>query len=294
MTKVHDAHVHDGERSTTSPTRRERAEAGGEVCADLTGILPMAHNRSEYLMVAVRRETRFGFVKELLNKRSETIREAMVDMRLLLRGIWRFHSDEGREFMGVVDDWLTEHAVLHTTPGAYDPNAESFVKKVVVLEIVVFGVSCIKRTHLCVCGLTRRNTLTKSLTTANHRYLDKTTWWNRSCWSGVPLRDKLNMICCREKSLVHGHRWVVWRLQLEYLPTRRGSLGPIVLQGNFVGLTRRVPHGIKFAISRYNGEVEEVFPSTTVRTCDTLFLLFGGAGTKSQRLRQSSKSLAKV
>ena len=30
-------------------------------------------------------------------------------------------------FMGAVDDWLREHAVLHTTTGAYDPNADSLV-----------------------------------------------------------------------------------------------------------------------------------------------------------------------
>ena len=51
----------------------------------------MAHNGSEYLTVALRRETRFGFGEALTNKRSETIREAMVDMQLLFRGAWRFH-----------------------------------------------------------------------------------------------------------------------------------------------------------------------------------------------------------
>ena len=53
----------------------------------------------------------------------------MVDMQLLLRGVWRFHSDEGREFMGAVDDWLREHTVLHTTAGAYDPNANSLIEE---------------------------------------------------------------------------------------------------------------------------------------------------------------------
>ena len=43
----------------------------------------------------------------------------MVDMQLLLRGVWRFHSDEG----------LREHAVLHTTTGAYDPNANSLIEE---------------------------------------------------------------------------------------------------------------------------------------------------------------------
>ena len=31
--------------------------------------------------------------------------------------------------MGAVDIWLREHAVLHTTTGAYDPNANSFVEE---------------------------------------------------------------------------------------------------------------------------------------------------------------------
>ena len=53
----------------------------------------------------------------------------MVDMQLLLRGVWRFHSDEGREFMGAVDNWLREHTVLHTTTGAYDPNANSLIEE---------------------------------------------------------------------------------------------------------------------------------------------------------------------
>ena len=91
----------------------------------------MGHNGSEYLLVALRREIRFGFVKALTNKRSETVKEAMVDMQLLLCGVWRFHSDEGREFTGAVDSWLREHTVLHTTTGACDPNANSLIEEIV-------------------------------------------------------------------------------------------------------------------------------------------------------------------
>ena len=69
---------------------RQTAGTGREVCAELTGRLPMAYNGSEYLLVALRRETRFGFVKALSNKRSETINDAMIDTQLLLRGVWRF------------------------------------------------------------------------------------------------------------------------------------------------------------------------------------------------------------
>ena len=59
---------------------------------------------AEYQLVALRIETRFGFVRVLMNKRSETIKDAIIDMQLLLRRAWRFHNDEGREFMGAVDD----------------------------------------------------------------------------------------------------------------------------------------------------------------------------------------------
>ena len=52
------------------------------------------------------------------------------------------------------------------------------------------------------------------------------------------------------------------------------------MQKNFVGWNRRVPHGIKIATFRDDGDVDEVFTSTTVRTRDTVFPLFGGAGMK--------------
>ena len=42
-----------------------------------------------------------------------------------------------------------------------------------------------------------------------------------------------------------------------------------------------MPHGTKIATFRDDGKVEEVFTSTTVRTRDTVFPLFGDAGTKS-------------
>ena len=89
----------------------ETADATREVCADQTGRLPTPSSGSEYPLAALRSETRYGFVRALSNKRSEIIREAMVDMPLLLRRSCRFHSDERRMFMGGVNNWLSEHAV---------------------------------------------------------------------------------------------------------------------------------------------------------------------------------------
>ena len=109
------------------------------------------------------------------NKHSETIKDAMIDMLLLLRGVWRFQSDEGREFVGAVDGWLREHAVLHTTTGAYDPNATVLSKRVLVLGSVVFDLSCTKQMRLCVSDLMQRNTRTKSTSTANDECLDRAT-----------------------------------------------------------------------------------------------------------------------
>ena len=49
----------------------------------------------------------------------------------------------------------------------------------------------------------------------------------------------------------------------------------------FVGWNRRVSHGGKTATFCDDGEVEEVFTSTTVRNRDTVFPSFGDAGAKS-------------
>ena len=156
--------------------------------------------------------------------------------------------------------------------------------RVLVLENVVFDVSCTKRMHLCVCGLIQRSMQTKSTTTASEECLDRTTWWNQLCWKDVPFRDRLNVACCQERE--RPSSWPPWgclafAIKLEHPTVRRGSLDPIALQGILVGWNRRVPHGNKIATFRDDGEVEEVFTSRTVRTCDTVFRLFGDAGTKS-------------
>ena len=95
-------HIHDDEGTDDNMTKKQ---LGGEVCADLTGRLPMAYNGSEYLLVALRRETRFGFCQRV-DEQTQRDNRGCDDKQLLLRGVWRFHSDEGREFTGAVDDWL--------------------------------------------------------------------------------------------------------------------------------------------------------------------------------------------
>ena len=96
------------------------------------------------------------------------------------------------------------------------------------------------------------------------------------------------MTCCqeRERERERPSSWPPWgclafAIKLEHPIVRRGNLDPIALQGFFVRWNRRVPHGIKIATFRDYGEVEEVFTSTTARTRDTVFPLFGDAGTRS-------------
>ena len=59
-------------------------------------------------MFVLRRETRCH------SNEARELEKAMLDMQLLLRGVWRFHSDEGREFMCAVE--LAEKNVLSFTP----------------------------------------------------------------------------------------------------------------------------------------------------------------------------------
>ncbi len=55
------------------------------------------------MLEMVRRDTRMGLCAPLLNKTSNGIEEAMVDFKLALKGVWRFHSDRGKEFVGEMD-----------------------------------------------------------------------------------------------------------------------------------------------------------------------------------------------
>ena len=243
----------------------------------------MAHNGSEYLLVALRRETRFGFVKALTNKRSETVKEAMVDMQLLLRGAWRFHGDEGREFMGAADSWLREHTVLHTTTGAYDPNANSLIEERCWFSETWNSMSPASSKRTCepvarCCGTPKRNLQHHSKRPVPGQNDTEPIVLERRAFSGHVECDLLP----REKK----SSWPPWGC-LAFC-NKNWSIplcveevwSPWPCKEMFVGWNRSVPHGINIATFRDDGEVEEVFTNTTVRTRDTVFPLFSGAGMK--------------
>ena len=180
-----------------------------------------------------------------------------MDMQLLLRGVWRFHSDEGREFMGTVDNWLREHAVLHTTTGAYDPNANSLVEE---------SLGSRKRGVRCLLHQANAPVCLWPAEYANEVY--------HHSKRPVPGRnDAVEPIvlemCCQEKNKVRDPPGVVLRLRLNPQCAKEVWI-PSLCKEIFVGWNRRVPHGIKIATFRDDGEVEEVFTSTTVRTRDTV------------------------
>ena len=160
------AHVHAPAR-TAPQARRRRETAGGAVCAGCAGRLPMAHDES-VCWVALRRKTRFGFAKALAHMRSEQS-ERWWTCSCCCVVVWPFQSDEGRDWVGAVDNWLWEH----TTTGACDPNSTVWPKGVLVRGSVEHDVSCLRKTHQSACGLKLKNTETKFIIPLNGRPLDR-------------------------------------------------------------------------------------------------------------------------
>ena len=200
----------------------------------------MAYNGSEHLLVALRRETRFFFVRELMNKRRETIKDAMIDVQLLPRGVWRFPSDEGREFTGAVDDWLREHTLLHTTTGAYDPTANSLVEESVGAR--KRGIRCfLQQANAPVClwpdAAEHANEIYNhsKRTVPGQNDVVEPIVLERRAFSGQAECDLMP----RERP----SSWPPWgclasAIKLEHPTVHRGSLDPIASQGIFCWLEK--------------------------------------------------------
>ena len=83
------------------------------------------------------------------------------------------------------------------------------------------------------------------------------------------------------ESQVRGHPGVVWRLRSNRnIPQCAEEIWIPAPCSEFLSVGTGGSHGIKIVTFRDDGEVEEVFTSTIVRTRDTVFPLFGSAGTK--------------
>ena len=197
-----------------------------------------------------------------------------------------FHNDEGREFVGAVDDWLIGHAQSLTHDWGLRFECEQFTRrKCGVLENVVFR--CLgHQANAPVCLWL--DTAEQVNEVYNQR---KRTMHGQNDVVEPIVMEGRAFSRQAECDLLPRERerpcaWPPWgclafAVKLEYPTVRRGSLDPIALQGIFVGWNRRMPHGITIAIFRDDGEFEEVFTSTTVRTRDTVFPLFGETGMTS-------------
>ena len=111
--------------------REEQEE--GQVSADLAGPWPEAVAGEKYLLVMVKRDTRLVLCAPLKNKTSNGIKDAVVDFKLELKGVWRFHSDKGKEFLGEMDKWMRDHLVVHTTTAGYESQANGIAELLVEL-----------------------------------------------------------------------------------------------------------------------------------------------------------------
>lgn len=107
----------------------EREETGGEVSADTAGPIPISINGNLYGIVCVIRKSRYGLVQAMKNKEAQTLKDSMIECRLHQRHLWRFHSDQGREFLGECQRWLKDSGLDMTDTGGYQEPANSIAER---------------------------------------------------------------------------------------------------------------------------------------------------------------------
>jgi hypothetical protein len=114
----------------SKPARRvERDDTTGEVSADTAGPLPISINGSRFGLVCVIRKSRYGLVEALKNKEAPTLKDARINCKLHQRQLWRFHSDQGREFLGECQRWLRGSGIVITDTGGYREPANGIAER---------------------------------------------------------------------------------------------------------------------------------------------------------------------
>ena len=85
------------------------------------------------MLAVMKRPTAVGYVAGLRNKRALAVRNALIESKIDMRTIWRYHSDKGSEFLAQFDEWMKEFLVKKTTTGGYDSAAnglaENFIQE---------------------------------------------------------------------------------------------------------------------------------------------------------------------
>ena len=174
----------------------------------------------------------------------------MVDMQLLLSGLWRFHGNDGRECVGRRRRLAGEHAVLHNTASPDDPNANSLVEETVGARQRGIDVSCFNQTH------------NARLVPGQNHVLEPIVFERRTLSGQAE---------CASFQRETPSSWQPWRclafaIKLELAQKKIGSnclARNLWSVGTGVFLTTS-----NIATFRNDGEVEEVFTSAIVRSRD--------------------------
>jgi hypothetical protein len=246
----------------------------GQLSADLAGPWPESLGGAKYLLLMVRRKTRMYFIAALANKTSHGIKEAMIDFKLLLKDIWRFHSDRGKEFMGEMDRWMRENLIVHTTTEGYDSKANGIAERG-ILEVTQ-GI----RVLLHQAGAPR--TLWDE---AARHFVDILNRMLHTLPDGkkvIPLVAERENVTGKTEKL-HGDddpmKWPPWGCRVVALVPqihRDTKLDPVAVLGLFLGYDVSVTGGVRVAVLKDNQGnlvIDKIIVSTTVRTKDEEFPL---------------------
>ena len=192
--------------------------------------------------------------------------------------------------MGAVDNMLREHAVLHTTAGACDPNTHSLVEESVGAR--KRGIRCLlHQANAPVCLWPDAAERESEVYNHNkrprpgHNDTVEPIVLERRAFSGQAecfFREKKNQLVATGLSGVCD--------QIGASHRRRGSLDPIALQGFFVGWNRRVPQ------LRLPAMTERLKSCSRVRLCEevTQCSLCSAVLARSQQLRQRLQEFGEV
>ena len=55
----------------------------------------------------------------------------MIDFKIDMKKIWRYHSDKGTEFLGACDDWLKELLIHVSTTAGYESQSNSIAENLI-------------------------------------------------------------------------------------------------------------------------------------------------------------------
>lgn len=264
----------------------------GQVSVDLAGPWPQAWCGAQYLLLLIKRDTRFIMVAPLPNKTSAGIKEAMVDFKLTMKGVWRMHSDRGKEFLGAMDVWMRETLIVHSTTAGYDSQANGIAER--AIQEVTQGI----RSFLHQSGAPRflwseaAKHFCNVVNRCERKYPDDS--------KGIPLILERKQVVGTEESMHEDddpRRWPPWGCRIVALipkVDRDSKLDAVAVVGAFLGYDQTISGGVRVAVLKVKDkfvEFDKVIVSTTVRTKDEEFPFSMSHGPSLDELKVIEASL---